>query len=63
MSLKVVILGYYPRDYCYQCMFSRNNEYGDSLCMLHNMDKISAPDYERPGWCPFDYAEEVKDDY
>lgn len=63
MSLKIVISGYYPKDCCYQCMFDRINEYGYNLCMLHNMDKISSPDYERPMWCPFDNAEEVKDEY
>ena len=63
MSLKVIISGYYPRDFCYQCMFNKINEYGESKCMLHNMEIISCPDYIRPNWCPFDKAEEIEDEY
>lgn len=59
MSLKIIISGYYPRDYCYQCMFNQVDNYGESSCMLHDMDTIPHPDYERPDWCPFNNAEEI----
>lgn len=41
-------------------MFCQIDEYGDSNCMLHELDRIPAPDYERPEWCPFNNAEEIE---
>ena len=61
MEYLVKITGFYSREYCYQCMFCRIDEYGDSRCMLHELDRIPAPDYERPEWCPFNGIEEVDD--
>lgn len=61
MTYLVKITGFYPKKYCYQCMFCRIDEDGNSNCMLHELDRIPASDYERPEWCPFDSAEEVND--
>ena len=61
MAYLVKITGFYPKDYCYQCMFHQIDGYGDSNCMLHDLDTIYAPNYEKPEWCPFNSAEEVND--
>lgn len=58
MELIVKISGFYPQEYCYQCMFCRVNEYAESECMLHGLDQIKYPDYEKPDWCPFNDAKE-----
>lgn len=61
MAYLVKITGFYPKEYCYQCKFCRIDRYGDSNCMLHELDRIPEPEYKKPEWCPFDSAEEVND--
>ena len=58
MGYLVKITGFYPKEYCYQCMFCRINEYGESRCMLHELNIIDSPNYDRPEWCPFNEAKE-----
>lgn len=56
-----VKIDYHPRDYCYQCMFCRNNTYGESECTLMDLKRISYPEFDRPEWCPFNDAEQTDD--
>lgn len=58
--LKVKI-DFYPKDYCYKCMFCRVDDYGESHCMLSGLKLIDNPDWDRPEWCPFCDAEEVEE--
>lgn len=58
MSYLIKISGFYPKEFCYKCMFCRNNEYGESQCMLYNLEYIPSPDYIKPDWCPFNFAVE-----
>lgn len=57
-TLKVKIKNFFPQDFCFQCMFCRANNYGESLCMLNGLEKIDLPEYSKPEWCPFNDAEE-----
>lgn len=59
MSLLVELKNYYPKDYCYQCIFYKTNHYGEAYCLLDNEYMITSPDYEKPAWCPLDNAKEV----